>query len=166
MYRLNVRDQEAIRQIVSEQIHALLDISVDPGEGPRPTSETLPLVQGIPPASRNDGVREGADASQQSGGSGRAGYGEQDESSGAKEDTERDKKRNPGLDRMAHRLAHLQVQIADDLETGLANLDDLVNRAETTAEKIRSILRRTEPRRPTEHAGGPEDAKGPKRSGG
>ncbi|HEY8498448.1 MAG TPA: hypothetical protein VIK90_04295 [Limnochordales bacterium] len=45
----------------------------------------------------------------------------------------------------AHVVADTQVSVARTLEGALRDLDDLVTRAETLAEKIRSTLRRTEP---------------------
>lgn len=45
----------------------------------------------------------------------------------------------------AHVVADTQVSVARTLEGALRDLDDLVIRAETLAEKIRSTLRRTEP---------------------
>lgn len=59
------------------------------------------------------------------------------------------------LRRVAHVLADTQVQISRTLESSLQQLDDLVVQAETTAEKIRSILRRTEPSRERTRPGGP-----------
>lgn len=59
------------------------------------------------------------------------------------------------LRRVAHMLADTQVQISRALETGLQQLDELVVQAEATAEKIRSILRRTEPTRERTRPGGP-----------
>ncbi|WP_324669919.1 hypothetical protein [Geochorda subterranea] len=51
----------------------------------------------------------------------------------------------PEVNRAAHMLADTQVGVGGALETALRDLDDLVVRAQTLAEKIRSTLRRTEP---------------------
>ncbi len=51
----------------------------------------------------------------------------------------------PEVSRAAHMLADTQVGVGGALETALRDLDDLVVRAQTLAEKIRSTLRRTEP---------------------
>ena len=109
----------------------------------------LPVVPGIPPVPRQRFGAFADDASlplqpreaRDEPPSGRAGQGSMPSEDG--EDLE------PSVEirRIAHHLAHTQVRISRILERSLRDLDELAARLETVSEKIRSILRQTEPRR-------------------
>lgn len=158
-------DKDTIRQIIAEEVRRHLAAKGgDRGRSGVWVMRPIPLVQGIAPVERQAPSAPAGQSSDvlMTSAMGMAGQ-ESKPAVAGQAVTQQPEGQQQGnrqaqqqqLNRIAHVLADTQVQISRILEGSLRDLHELVIRAEVTAEKVRSILRRTEPTREANRPGGP-----------
>lgn len=156
------QQKELIREMVAEEVRRQL--SGKGGQTMRssiPAIRPIPLIQGIPPVPQQQSQQPQGHPAQSQPPHWQpqespqtpsqplpSGQPQAQQQEGAPGDQER-------LNRVAHVLGDTQVRISRALEGSLRQLHDLLIRVEVTAEKVRSILRRTEPSREETRPGGP-----------
>ncbi|MEW6046000.1 MAG: hypothetical protein AB1609_05900 [Bacillota bacterium] len=159
-------DKDTIRQIIAEEVRRHLAAKGgDRGRSGVWVMRPVPLVQGIAPVERQAPsvpAGQSSDVLMTPAAMGMAGQESKlavpgqavaQQPQGQQQGNRQAQQQQ--LNRIAHVLANTQVQISRILEGSLRDLHELVIRAEVTAEKVRSILRRTEPTREANRPGGP-----------